>query len=164
MILWFCDSHPCLHTIFCSSLKISRTSAKLHSSVWKYEHFHWSLMTNFERDFPLLKEKKCGILPNHLIYNLILMSFPLGKLEEECFLLWKRSKPLLCKMIRYAVAVTKTSFKTVLIYLGDTEVHMNGHKNFGVLLLNSDTGGETLESYLVINVKVFLGFYLNLNF
>lgn len=65
-------------------------------------------------------------------------------------------------MISYEVAVSKTSFKTLLIYLGDTEVHLNGHKIFRFVLLNSDPGGEGLGSYLMIIVKVFLGLYLNL--
>lgn len=66
-------------------------------------------------------------------------------------------------MISNALGVTKTCFKTVLIYLGDTEVHMSGRKIFRFLLLNCDSGGERLGSYLRISVKVFLGFYLNLN-
>lgn len=66
-------------------------------------------------------------------------------------------------MISYTAAVTKTNFKTVLIYLGDTEVHMNGHKIFRFLLLNGDSGGERLGNYLMICVKLLLAFYLNLD-
>lgn len=51
----------------------------------------------------------------------------------------------------------------MLKYLGDPGVHVNGHTIFRVLLLNCVSDGKRLGSYLIINVKVLLGFHLNLN-
>lgn len=57
----------------------------------------------------------------------------------------------------------RPAWETLLKYLGDPGVHVNGHTIFRVLLLNCDSDGKRLGSYLIINVKVLLGFHLNLN-